>query len=109
MSSELHIEVAYALPDKQYLLKLKLPQGADIEKAIRESGLLDLRPEIDLSGVKTGIYSHPAPLNQVLTDGDRVEIYRPLLADPKELRRMRAQRISEKNNNLHCRLSHKSG
>ncbi len=94
--SEMNIEVVYALPEKQYLQRLTLPQGSNVELAIERSGLLNLRSEIDLSKNKVGIFSRPVKLNDPLHDGDRVEIYRPLIADPRELRRQRAERASKK-------------
>ncbi|MBJ9213971.1 RnfH family protein [Citrobacter freundii] len=90
------VEVAYALPEKQYLQRVTLQQGATVEEAIRASGLLELRTDIDLSKNKVGIYSRPVKLADVLQDGDRVEIYRPLIADPKELRRQRAEKSAKK-------------
>jgi hypothetical protein len=89
------VEVAYALPEKQYLQRVKLEEGATVEEAIRASGLLELRSDIDLSKNKVGIYSRPVKLTDVLNDGDRVEIYRPLIADPKELRRQRAEKAGK--------------
>lgn len=90
--SDVSVEVVYALPDRQYLKTVRLAQGSSVEQAIAASGLLELRPEIDLHTNKVGIYSRLAKLNDVVNDGDRVEIYRPLIADPKELRRLRAER-----------------
>lgn len=92
------VEVAYALPEKQYLQRVTLQEGATVEEAIRASGLLELRTDIDLTKNKVGIYSRPAKLSDTVHDGDRVEIYRPLIADPKELRRQRAenQRINNR-------------
>ncbi|MDR3430896.1 MAG: RnfH family protein [Rouxiella aceris] len=90
--SDVSVEVVYALPDRQYLKTVQLAQGSSVEQAIAASGLLELRPEIDLKSNKVGIYSRPAKLNDLVNDGDRVEIYRPLIADPKELRRLRAER-----------------
>lgn len=92
MSPKITVEVAYALPEKQYLQRVKLDEGATVEEAIRASGLLELRSDIDLSKNKVGIYSRPVKLADVVSDGDRVEIYRPLIADPKELRRQRAEK-----------------
>ena len=94
MSGKISVEVAYALPQKQYLQRVTLDEGATIEQAIQASGLLTLRDDIDLAKNKVGIYSRPAKLDDVVHDGDRVEIYRPLIADPKELRRQRAQQKS---------------
>ncbi|MDC9597196.1 RnfH family protein [Xenorhabdus anantnagensis] len=94
--SEINIEVVYALPERQYLCNVQVPQGATVEQAIIESGFLTLRNDIDLTKNKVGIYSRPAKLTDTLEEGDRVEIYRPLIADPKEMRRKRAERA--KNN-----------
>jgi uncharacterized protein len=89
------IEVAYALPEKQYLQRVKLEEGATVEDAIRASGLLELRSDIDLTKNKVGVYSRPVKLTDTLNDGDRVEIYRPLIADPKQLRRQRAEKSAK--------------
>ncbi|HBO24912.1 MULTISPECIES: RnfH family protein [unclassified Providencia] len=93
--SDLNIEVAYALPEKQFLLPVKVANGATIEDVIIASGILSLRADIDLKKNKVGIYSRPAKLGDLVQDGDRIEIYRPLLADPKELRRKRAEKSKE--------------
>lgn len=94
--SDINVEVVYALPERQYLRSVKVPQGSTVEQAIIESGILSLRSDIDLAKNKIGIYSRSAKLTDTLEEGDRVEIYRPLIADPKELRRQRAERA--KNN-----------
>ncbi|MEW2739750.1 RnfH family protein [Providencia sp. PROV130] len=96
--SEVNIEVTYALPEKQVLLSVKVKEGATIEEAILASGILALRDDIDLKKNKIGIYSRPAKLTDLVQDGDRVEIYRPLIADPKELRRKRAEKSKEVKN-----------
>nr|WP_274921765.1 RnfH family protein [Providencia sp. G1(2023)] len=93
--SELSIEVTYALPEKQFLLSVKVADGTTIEDAIIASGILALRDDIDLKKNKVGIYSRPAKLTDKVQDGDRIEIYRPLIADPKELRRKRAEKSKE--------------
>ena len=85
------IEVAYALPEVQMLVPVSLPEGATVEDAIRQSGLMDKFPEIDLAANKVGIWNKASELTAVLRDKDRVEIYRPLIADPKEVRRKRAE------------------
>ena len=95
---ELSIEVTYALPEKQFLLSVKVADGTTIEDAIIASGILALRDDIDLKKNKVGIYSRPAKLTDKVQDGDRIEIYRPLIADPKELRRKRAEKSKETNN-----------
>ena len=92
MPGKIVVEVAYALPQKQYLQRVTLEEGATVEQAILASGILTLRDDIDLAKNKVGIYSRPVKLQDVVQDGDRVEIYRPLIADPKELRRQRAEK-----------------
>lgn len=96
MSPEIKVEVVYALPEKQYLLKVRLAQGSTVEQAIAASGILELRTDIDLTKNKVGIFSRPVKLTDTVNDGDRVEIYRPLIADPKELRRQRAEKAAQK-------------
>lgn len=85
------VEVVYALPIEQVLLRVSLPKGATVEDAIRASGVMDAFPEIDLSKNKVGIFSKLVKLDETVRDKDRVEIYRPLIADPKEVRRKRAE------------------
>ena len=88
----MRIEVAYAKPEQQTLLSVELPEGSTAEAAILASGILDRYPEIDLQQHKIGIFGKLCKLDQRLKAGDRVEIYRPLLIDPKEARRNRAAR-----------------
>ncbi|MGP1939013.1 MAG: RnfH family protein [Arsenophonus sp. ET-DL9-MAG3] len=90
---KINIEVVYALPNKQFLLQVKLTKGANVEKAIIKSGILSLCDDINLSKNKVGFYGRPAELSDILSDGDRIEIYRPLFANPKEIRRKRAKKI----------------
>lgn len=87
----LTIEVAYALPQKQELVQLTLPPGCTAQQAIDASGLRQKYPEIDLAKNKVGIFGKLSKLDTPLRDRDRVEIYRPLIADPKEVRRKRAE------------------
>jgi putative ubiquitin-RnfH superfamily antitoxin RatB of RatAB toxin-antitoxin module len=84
------VEVAYARPDEQVILEVNVPSGATIEKAIRLSGILENFPEIDLHDNQVGIFGRLARLEDTPRDHDRIEIYRPLIADPKEVRRRRA-------------------
>ncbi|MFC0139999.1 RnfH family protein [Erwinia mallotivora] len=93
---DIAVEVVYALPEKQYQLTVNVAEGCTIEQAIKLSGLLELRSEIDLSSNKVGIFSRPVKLHDEVHSGDRIEIYRPLLADPKDLRRQRAERANKK-------------
>lgn len=92
MVPDVQLEVVYALPEKQYLRQVTLRQGSTVLQAIEASGLLQLRRDIDLQNNKVGIFSRPVKLDHVVQQGDRVEIYRPLLVNPKELRRIRAER-----------------
>lgn len=85
-----NVEVVYATAARQEVVRVALPQGATLEQAIDASGLLGKYPEIDLSANKVGIYARLARLDAALRDCDRVEIYRPLIADPKEVRKQRA-------------------
>lgn len=93
------IEVVYALPDRQPVVPLQLPAGSTIQQAIEQSGLLQQYPQIDLKQHSVGIFNEIKSLNQTLSNGDRVEIYRPLIANPKEARRAKAaaQRSNKKN------------
>ena len=91
MSEKITIEVVYALTHEQTLLKQQLPLGATVADAINACGILAKHPEIDLAKNKFGIFGKLAKADAVLRDKDRVEIYRPLIADPKEVRRQRAE------------------
>jgi putative ubiquitin-RnfH superfamily antitoxin RatB of RatAB toxin-antitoxin module len=86
----IRVEVSYALPQRQECVALTLPPASTVQRAIESSGLLAKYPEIDLGKNKVGIYAKLTKLDAALRDRDRVEIYRPLLADPKEVRRQRA-------------------
>lgn len=90
MAEEIKVEVVYALPSRQEVVPLTLPAGSTLQQALEASGLLVKYPEIDLAKNKFGIYSKISKLDTVLRDRDRVEIYRPLIADPKEVRKQRA-------------------
>ena len=88
--NQINIEIAYAFPERYYLKSFQVYEGITVQTAIMQSGILSQFPEIDLSINKIGIFSRPIKLTDVLKEGDRIEIYRPLLADPKEIRRKRA-------------------
>jgi putative ubiquitin-RnfH superfamily antitoxin RatB of RatAB toxin-antitoxin module len=87
---KIYVEVAYGLAEKQVLLGLDVDTGTTLEQAVKLSGICEQFPEIDLTVNKVGIFSKMKPLDSVLQNRDRVEIYRPLIADPKEVRKMRA-------------------
>ena len=90
MSELISVEVVYPLPQKQEIFVVKLPLGATVREAIESSGVLAKYPEIDLAKSKLGVFAKLAKPDSVLRDRDRVEIYRPLIADPKEVRKQRA-------------------
>ena len=90
MAEQIKIQVCYALRDKQELVNLTLPEGATVQQALEASGLLAKYPEIDLKKNKFGVFAKLSKVDTVLRDRDRVEIYRPLIADPKEVRKQRA-------------------
>jgi putative ubiquitin-RnfH superfamily antitoxin RatB of RatAB toxin-antitoxin module len=99
----LRVEVVYGLPEKQVLKALSVPQGTTALEAVKKSGILDIFPEIDENSDKMGIFSQvlgtkglDEPSVYQLRDHDRVEIYRPLIADPKEVRRRRAEEAAAK-------------
>jgi len=89
--NKITIELVYALPHEQTLLKLEVPASTTIADAIKLSGLIEKYPEIDLLKGKFGLYGKLSKVDTVLREKDRIEIYRPLIADPKEVRRKRAE------------------
>jgi len=84
------VEVSYARPDEQVIVPLKIAPGTTLEQAVVQSGILDRFSEIDLAKNKLGVFGKLAKKDVPLKPGDRVEIYRPLIADPKEARKKRA-------------------
>jgi hypothetical protein len=84
------VEVAFARVDEQSILQVEGGEGLTARSAIERSGILQRFPEIDLKVNKIGVFGKVAELDRILDPGDRVEIYRPLVADPKEARRKRA-------------------
>lgn len=96
------VEVAYALPQRQQLTTLQVAPGTTAYEAVQQSGILQQFPEIDLESAKMGIFGQALgskglkpPKEHVLQAGDRVEIYRPLIADPKEVRKRRAEKAKQ--------------
>ena len=88
--SAIAVEVAYARPDQQLILRVQVPCGATVEQAIGISKIIERFPEIDLDVNKVGIFGKPVRLDAKVGPDDRVEIYRPLIADAREIRRQRA-------------------
>lgn len=90
------VEVAYALPHEQSILGLQVPVGTTALEAAKKSGITAQFEDIDLDNAKLGIFGKVIAPTQRLSEGDRVEIYRPLVADPKEVRKARAARVKER-------------
>lgn len=90
MAETIQIEVVYAKSERQEVVHVSLPAHSTVAQAIEGSGLLAKHPEIDMNKNKLGIYAKLVKADTVLRDRDRVEIYRPLIADPKEVRKQRA-------------------
>lgn len=91
MTAMINVEVVYALPQRQELVELSLPEGTTVREAIEASGLLAKYPDIELDKKnKLGVFAKLVKADTELRDRDRVEIYRPLIADPKAVRKKRA-------------------
>ena len=90
MPEEILVEIAYALPEEQVIISIKVPTIFNVQQAIEKSGIQKKFPSIDLSKNKVGIFGKKTTLHHLLNDRDRIEIYRPLILDPKEMRRKRA-------------------
>ena len=88
--SAIRVEVAYARPDRQVIIPVDAPAGATVEQVIVQSRIQEQFPEIDLQSAKVGVFGKLGKLSALVRAGDRVEIYRPLLADPKLVRKQRA-------------------
>ncbi len=90
MAEKISVEVVYARPERQEVVRLELPSGSTVQAAVEASGLPAKYPEIDLAKGKFGIFGKLSRPDSALRERDRVEIYRPLIADPKEVRKQRA-------------------
>ncbi len=93
--SKIKVEVVYGTPTEQELLLIAVDEGQTVEQVINVSGILSTFPDIDLTVNKVGIWNRAAKLKDVIKDLDRIEIYRPLIADPKEVRKRRAEKAKE--------------
>ena len=92
MPKEIMVEVAYAIPEEQAIITIKVPTIFNVQQAIEKSGIQKKFPSIDLSKNKVGIFGKKTTLDHELKNRDRIEIYRPLILDPKEMRRKRAEK-----------------
>ncbi|WP_221801134.1 RnfH family protein [Oceanobacter mangrovi] len=91
MAEQISVEVAYALPEKQKVMAVSVPEGCSVLEAARLSGIVAEFPGLELETAKMGIFGKAVRnLDEVVRDGDRIEIYRPLLIDPKQARANRA-------------------
>lgn len=95
---KIQVEVAYAKPYEQRIVSVQVEAGTSLLEAVRQSGIQSFFPEIDLGQLKLGLYGKVVmkPAEQAVKAGDRIEIYRPLIADPKEVRRKRAEQAKKK-------------
>lgn len=91
----INVEVVFALPTTATCLSIEVPQGTTVEQAVIQSGIIQKRPEIDATSLTLGVWNRTVKANYELKDGDRIEIYRPLIADPKDARRKRAEKAKE--------------
>lgn len=96
--ARVRVEVAYAKPHEQKILSVQVEEGTSVLEAVRQSGIQSFFPEINLEAPKLGLFGKavPKPADQSVRDGDRIEIYRPLIADPKEVRKRRAEQARQK-------------
>ncbi|RZM76417.1 RnfH family protein [Pseudoalteromonas rubra] len=91
----IQVEVVFALPEKATTLSVDVAEGTSVEQVVLQSGILERCPEIDPTNLSLGVWNRTVKLNHVVRAGDRVEVYRPLIADPKEARRRRAEKAKE--------------
>jgi hypothetical protein len=89
MAEHIRVQICYAKPERVVLLDVNVAPGTTLQQAVEASGILQAESEIDMNVCKLGIYGKLKPLDTVLRDRDRIEIYRPLIVDPKEARRRR--------------------
>ena len=92
MSTNIMIEVAYATPQSQKIIEIEVDKGTSVLEAARQSNIDQFFPEIDFDQSHLGVFGKIVPTDYQLVDGDRIEVYRALIADPKEIRRQRAEK-----------------
>ncbi|PID64899.1 MAG: RnfH family protein [Gammaproteobacteria bacterium] len=96
MDNNITVEVAYATPERQKIIRCRVAAGVSLLEAAKLSGISDIFPDLDLETADFGIWGKSKPATTIVADGQRIEIYRPLLADPKESRRRRANKKARK-------------
>ena len=90
MAETIHVELVWGEPDTQILLALDVAEGTTLLEAIEQSGIQEQNTKIEIDAARLGVFSRKKSPDYILREGDRIEIYRPLIADPKEIRRKRA-------------------
>jgi len=95
VADKITIEVVYGVPHKQKILTISIDEGTTVEQGIADSGITKLFPEIDLTINKVGVWNRAVKLSDILEDLDRIEVYRPLIADPKDVRKRRAEKAKQ--------------
>lgn len=98
-TEQFNVEVAFALPDRQSIIRIAVPAGTTAQQAVELSGIYKQFSEIDLENLQLGIFGKAVQPQTVLREHDRVEIYRPLIADPKQVRRARAEAKKQETDN----------
>lgn len=91
----INVEVVFALPTSATCLSIEVQKGTTVEQAVIQSGIIEKCPQIDPTALSMGVWNRTVKANYELKDGDRIEIYRPLIADPKDARRKRAEKAKE--------------
>jgi len=91
----INVEVVFALPTTATCLSIEVPQGTTVEQAVIQSGIIEKCPEIDATSLTLGVWNRTVKANYELKEADRIEIYRPLIADPKDARRKRAEKAKD--------------
>ena len=100
MTEQITVDIAFALPEEQTIMPLTLPTGSTVQDAVNASNLLQHYAHyIDLENLSVGIFGQKVTLDTKLTHADRIEIYRPLTADPKDIRRQKAQNTTKQKRN----------
>ena len=91
----INVEVVFALPTTATSLSIEVLEGTTVEQAVIQSGIIEKCPEIDAQALTLGVWNRTVKPTQELKNGDRIEIYRPLIADPKDARRKRAEKAKD--------------
>lgn len=88
---QVDVEIAFATPDEQAVIRVTLPKGTSVAEALRASAIAERFPDVDFDAASVGVWGHVVSRNRLIRDGDRIEVYRPLEREPREARRERAR------------------